>query len=97
MAIEFETEKKASGLFGIVATFVVFAIILIIVYILFFKKPEILSNITAPQQLSTVNSIAQIKQDPSSIINSPVFMSLHNYASNLTMPTAGRANPFQPF
>jgi len=97
MAIVIEEEKKRTNWTGIVFTVVFIAIIFIGGYYLFFTKPELLTDIGAPTRLQELNQLTKlVKFDPKTVIEAPNFKLLRDYSSVLTLPPAGRDNPFKP-
>lgn len=96
MAIEIEQEKKSINWITIVSTIVFVAIIFLGSYYLFFKQPELLSEIGAPPRLQELNQLTKLQQfDPASVVSSPSFAQLKDYSKPLTLPQAGRDDPFR--
>ncbi|MFA6365322.1 MAG: hypothetical protein WCW78_02890 [Candidatus Paceibacterota bacterium] len=97
MAIVLEEEKKKTNWMGIISAIIFIAIIFFGGYYLFFTKPELLADIGAPQRLQDLSQLTKLsKFDPKTVIDSPNFKMLRDYSSALTLPQAGRDNPFQP-
>jgi flagellar basal body-associated protein FliL len=94
MAIVVEEEKKTNWV-TIITVVVVLAIVFVGGYYLFFKNPELI-EVVAPDRLQQLNQLSQAKFDPSAVVDSPAFKALRDYTSPLVLPSAGRADPFQP-
>ncbi len=96
MAIVIEEEKKPVNWFAMIIVFIILGIIGSGSYILFFKKPELI-EVVAPSQLQEIDRISALTFDPASVIDSPAFKSLRQYASEiLQVQIPGRDNPFAP-
>lgn len=96
MAIVIEEEKKPVNWFAMVIVFIILGIVGFGSYVLFFKKPELI-EVVAPRQLQEIDRISELTFDPASVIDSPVFKSLRQYAADISKTQIpGRDNPFQP-
>lgn len=96
MAITFEEEKKSVNIGSILFVVVLAVIFFGGGYYLFFKSPDII-DVASPERLREIAQISRIEIDPDEIIQSPIFQSLQDYRSPLTLPQTGRDNPFSPF
>lgn len=95
MAIIIEEEKKKTNWTAVATVAVVLVTIFVGGYYLFFKNPELI-EVVAPDNLQRLNELSQAKFEPNAVVNSPVFKALRDFTTPLTLPPAGRANPFQP-
>lgn len=97
MAIQIEQEKKEFNWGGFFAVVIILAIIFIGGYFLFFQKPELI-DVVSPSRLQEVRRLSQAADfDPKEVLESPIFRSFRDYRAPLTIPPAGRDNPFRPF
>jgi hypothetical protein len=96
MAIEFEENKKSGNwmTIGIVAFLVI--VLLLGSYYLFFTSPELI-DVVVPSGFEQLGQISQVKFDPKKTIDSSAFKGLKDYSAPISIPAAGRANPFKPF
>ena len=94
MAIKVEQRKKDKAVWPIVAVIIVVVAVLAgaIYYVFFAPVPAL--EVIAPPPLRTAKEIAQIKVDPTSVIESQAFKNLRNYAPLPTIGQIGRVNPF---
>ncbi len=95
MAIIVEEEKRKTNWTVVGTVAVVLAIVFVGGYYLFFKNPELI-EMAAPDNLQRLNELSQAKFEPNAVVDSPAFKALRDFTSSLTLPPAGRANPFQP-
>jgi hypothetical protein len=100
MAIVVEEEggggSSSSSIIRILMWLVILGIIGATVYYVFFKRPDILPNLTTPAALKGTQELAKLRF-PKEILNSTGFLSLHQYVPVSTLPPSGRTNPFVPF
>jgi uncharacterized membrane protein len=95
MAILVEEEKRPVNWIGIITAIFIVVAVFVLAYFLFFKKPEIIDQVT-PTGLSSINEISKIKFDPEAVVNSPTFNSLKDSTPKLTpRETPGKQNPFK--
>lgn len=95
MAILVEEEKKPVNWIGIITALFIVVAVFVLAYFLFFKKPEIIDQVT-PKSLESINQISKIKFDPEGVVNSPTFNSLKNTAPQIIpRETPGKQNPFK--
>lgn len=95
MAIIVEEEKKGTSWITILSIVVVLLIVFLGGYYLFFKKPELI-EVVVPEPLQVLGRLSQAKFEPQEVVDSPTFKALRDYATPLTLPAAGRADPFRP-
>lgn len=95
MAILVEEERQPVNWIGaLTAVFIVVAVF-VLAYFLFFKQPQIIDQAT-PQNLQNINKISKVTFDPDSVISSPTFSALKNYAQSVTQTEVpGKPNPFR--
>src|SRR3989344_3072701 len=94
MAIIIEEEKKQySHLSSMIVWVTVVAIILLAVYYVFFKRPDII-EISAPADFKEIEGILEIGVAPEEVVQSPAFQGLKLYTSPLVPSTQGKSNPF---
>ncbi len=96
MAIIVEQEKKPVNWFNIIMVVVVVAILFALVYFIFFNQPQFI-DVVVPGNLSSIKEISQVQVDPTPVVSTLNKYFTGNYGTSLTVPTAGRTNPFQPF
>ena len=96
MAINIEQEKKPVNWIGFFTACIVIAVLFFGGYFLFFKKPELI-EIVVPGSLKDVSIISRISFDPESVVGSPTFRLLRQYATTISPPTPGKSNPFKSF
>jgi hypothetical protein len=96
MAIVLEEEKKPINWLAVLTVIVIVAFLFTGSYFLFFKKPELI-EVVAPKSLEDLNKISQLSFNPETVLNTPTFKLLKQYATPITPPTPGRSNPFKPF
>jgi hypothetical protein len=98
MAIVVEQERAPRlGLVKIVLWLIIIAVIAAAVYYLFFKRPDTIPNLIAPNGFQNTSNLSKINLDPAAVIQNPVFQSLKSHVGDLPTSTPGRANPFLPF
>ncbi len=96
MAIIVQQEKKPVNWFNITIIAVFIVVLFLLMYFIFFKKPELV-EVVVPAKLQNLSKISQAQLDPTPVVNE-----LNQYFSNntnqqISIPTPGRTNPFQPF
>ena len=96
MAIIIEQEKKPVNWFNIIVIAAVIGIIFLVLYFVFFKKPELI-DVVVPGNLSNINQLSQVQVDPAPVVNSLNKYFTNNYGASLEIPAPGRSNPFLPF
>lgn len=96
MAIIIEQDKKPVNWFNIIVVAAIIGIIFLILYFVFFKKPELI-DVVVPGSLSNINQLSQVQVDPAPVVNSLNKYFTNNYGASLEIPTPGRSNPFLPF
>lgn len=96
MAIVVEEEQKTRSWPIIITSIVVIAALFFGAYYLFFKKPELI-EIVVPGNLQNLTRLSAARFDPKAVIDSAVFKTLRDYSTPITVPPAGKDNPFQPF
>lgn len=98
MAIVVEEEAKtgsSGGLIKILMWVVIGGIIVAAVYYIFFKRPDILPDISAPAIFNDTEKLSKLRL-PKEIFNSPGFLQLKQYVGTTSLPITGKANPFLP-
>jgi hypothetical protein len=96
MAILIEQEKKPVNWIGMLTMLFVVVAVFVLSYFLFFKKPEIIDQVT-PKNLENIAKLSKLSFDPESVIGAPAFQNLRSYVSPITpRETPGKANPFRP-
>lgn len=95
MAIVVE-EKSTINWVAILSVIVVILLLFGGGYYLFFKKPQLI-EVVLPANLDPLNQISQITIEPEEVIQSASFKNLRSFSTDLTIPPAGRSNPFRPF
>jgi hypothetical protein len=96
MAILLQEEKKPVNWIGMLTALFIVVAIFVLAYFLFFKKPEIIDQVT-PKNLENINQLSKVRFNPDAVIGSPSFQSLEKYAAPVTpRETPGKANPFRP-
>jgi len=93
MAIVVEQEKRKSNLIVFIGWLAVMITIVVIIYYLFFQKPELIP-ITASTDFSLATRVSQIDINPSIVINDVKFSTRQPYVSVPGIGEARRANPF---
>ena len=96
MAIIVKEREKVANWLSPVIWVLVICLIFGLVYFLFFKQPELV-EIIQPIELQRASRLANIKFDPSEVIQSEVFKTLQQYAEPPTIGEVGRSNPFIPY
>jgi hypothetical protein len=97
MAIIVQEEKQTGvGLLYILGWFIFGIIILIGIYYVFFKKPEIYEAAISLKGNENINRVVEIGSNTNfdSIIENPVFKSLKNYIDIPQNISSGKDNPF---
>jgi len=95
MAIVIEEEKGGVSFGLILGWVVILGIIVIAVYYIFFKSPELLdSTLNSGIDIGPIGNIVDV--DPQAIIRDPGFSARHELIAQPTAGTTGRANPFAP-
>lgn len=90
-----EREKSVNWLTPIVWILVI-GLVFGLVYFLFFKQPEFV-EIIQPIESQKASRLANIKFDPSEVLQSEVFKTLQQYAGPPIIGEVGRSNPFIPY
>ena len=94
MAIIIEEERKQySRLLSGVVWITVGVILLLAVYYVFFKRPDII-EISGPADFEEIEGLLEIRIAPEEVVQSPAFQGLKLYASPLAPSTQGKTNPF---
>lgn len=93
MAIVVEQEKGRSDIFVFVGWLGVMITIVVIIYYLFFQKPELIP-IPQSSDFSLTSNVAGIEINPSIVINDPAFSNRQPYVSIPGIGQTGRPNPF---
>ncbi len=96
MAISIEEERKPTSWLSIILVIIIVVVLLAGGYFLFFKKPELI-EVVAPGRVGDLSRISQLQFDPQELVNSPEFKLLRQFGVEITPPTPGRSNPFQPY
>ncbi len=96
MAIVVEEEQQSRNWPLIISSIVVIVALFFGAYYLFFKKPELI-DVVIPGELQNLTRLSAAKFDPKSVVDSPVFKTLRDYSTPITVPSAGKDNPFLPF
>lgn len=97
MAIVVQEEKQSSiGILYILGWIIFGIIILVGIYYVFFKRPEIYEAAVPLKNNENINQVVKIGSDTSfdSIIENPVFKSLKNYIDIPQNISTGKENPF---
>ena len=97
MAIIVQEEKQSSIGILYILGWVIFGIIILVgIYYVFFKKPEIYEAAVSLKSNENINQVVQIGSNTSfdSIIENPVFKSLKNYIDIPQNISTGKENPF---
>lgn len=63
----------------------------------FLGKSKDLSLVPDNLQKDVTGGLINLKFDPASVLENPIFKSLHPYAEPVELGTLGRPNPFIPF
>ena len=63
MAIIIEQDKKPVNWFNIIVIAPVIGIVFLVLYFIFFKKPELI-DVVVPGDLSNINQLSQVQVDP---------------------------------
>lgn len=97
MAIVVEEEKDRGGIIVLIGWLVVILTIVLAVYLIFFKNPEIVENV-APASFRQTAQVAQIdlKVD---VFRNPAFTTRQSIGRSIQAPgegTVGKRNPFLP-
>lgn len=96
MAILVQEEKKPVNWIGMLTVIFVIVVVFVLSYFLFFKKPEIIDQVT-PKSLENINELSKVRFDPEEVVSAPAFQNLKSYASPVTpRETPGKSNPFRP-
>ena len=95
MAIEFEQERNSMSITGLLSGAVVVIALFAGVYLLLFKKPELI-EVVFPGNLKSVQDISKISLDPEKALRSEKFRALRQYGESAPLPPAGKSNPFLP-
>lgn len=97
MAIIVQEEKQSSIGILYILGWVIFGIIILVgIYYVFFKKPEIYEAAVSFKSNENINQVVQIGSNTSfdSIVENPVFKSLKNYIDIPQNISTGKENPF---
>jgi len=96
MAIVVEQEKNRGNIFVFVGWLAIMITIVVIIYYLFFQKPEL---IPVPQSgdFSLTSGVAGIEINPSIVVNNPNFSNRQPYVTTPGLGETGRPNPFLPY
>jgi len=96
MAILIEEEKKSINWVSIIAVGIIILLVFIGAYYVFFKDPGVIDQIV-PRDLQNVSQLTKTNIDPTEVVNLPTFKLLQDFAAPLSLPSAGRDDPFKPF
>lgn len=97
MAIVIEEEKSGNGAsFAVIFWILILVVILVGLYYVFFKKPELI-QIAPPADLSKTVDLSKIELNPEQVINNPNFKDLKNFITPSEPKDFGRTNPFLAF
>ncbi len=96
MAILVEEEKKQNNWVSIVSTIIIVILLFAGGYYVFFKNPGVVDQVVSPT-LTSVSQLSQTKINPKDVVDLPAFKLLTDFSSPLSLPAAGRNNPFKPF
>ncbi len=95
MAILIEEEKKSVNWIGIMSVIVIIGILFFASYYVFFTDPGVIDQIVPPD-LQNVSQLSKTQINPNDVVNVPTFKLLQDFTTPLTLPPAGRGNPFKP-
>jgi hypothetical protein len=94
MAIVVEEENRSTGNLSMLVTWgVVFVVLIVAVYYIFFKRPDLV-NINPSADFQSAEQLSQVTLNPDAIVNSTRFKSLQTYAAQVSPSSGGRSNPF---
>lgn len=96
MAILVEEKNQGSGRFKVLLVVVIAALLIAGTYYLFFA-PTPFIEVIVPSELESISKISESGLNATSILNSPVYQSLRQYAGDIEIGEKGRPNPFSPF
>jgi len=96
MAILVEEEKKSVNWIGIAAALIIVVIVFFAGYYVFFKDPGVIDQII-PRDLQNVSQLTKTNINPKDVVGLPVFKTLQDFTTPLSLPQTGRDNPFKPF
>lgn len=96
MAILVQEERKKTNWVGIISIIFIIAFLFAVGYYIFFKNPGVVDQVVSPN-LASVSQLSQTKINPKDVVDLPAFKILTDFSAPLTLPQAGRGNPFKPF
>lgn len=96
MAIIIKEEGKKRNLFTIVTTLLFVVLTSVVIYYLFFIKPPLI-DVIIPLNVQSLNELSQIEFNPQKVFSHPVYNTLQQTVSSLSVSTTTiRENPFMP-
>lgn len=97
MAIIIEEEKPGRvNLIQIVSWVIILVLIALTIYYVFFRKPPLV-EVASPAGSGNAAGLLELRLNPDTVTNSPLFNSLQEYVVFPPPAPVGRANPFEPF
>ena len=93
MAIVIEEGERRSGIGATIAWVSALIVIGLIVYYVFFERPEFIELIP-PAGLRDTTQLSKVKLNVDEVIQNPQFTSLRQYISLPPIENVGRQNPF---
>ncbi len=94
MAIVVEEERDKGGVIVLIGWLVVIITIILAVYLIFFKNPEIVETV-GPASFRQTAQVAQIEPN-TDIFKNPAFTTRDTYVPPLQAGSFGRTSPFLP-
>lgn len=95
MAILVEEEKSKTNWVALLSITLIVGLLFAGGYYVFFKNPGVVDQVVSPS-LASVSQLSQTKIDPREVVDLPAFKLLTDFSTPLTLPQAGRSNPFRP-
>lgn len=97
MAIVVEEEKKGGlGILTVITWVLIVGAVGGSAYYLFFKKPELVGQISAPSSFQNTQQLSQLNLDPKSVVDN-LSKTFRQYASPSSPIGQRRSNPFLGF
>ena len=93
MAIVVEEEQNKGSIMGVLMWSIIVIAVLLAVYYIFFKKPEIVERAT-PARFANIEQLLKERIEPDEVLGNPRFKSLQPYIAPLAPQGGGRDNPF---
>lgn len=92
MAITFE-EKQQFNWKALITFTAIIAVVFAVAYFLFFAPSPFVEQII-PSNVKSATELSTVKLDPNDLQNNKTYQTLRQIGGPITVPQAGRANPF---